>query len=85
MTIVHVPKLGLATLAKIISLASACALANLGMKEADLPSLVSFTPSHVTLNKLVIELGVNVVLLISKDVQSNILSLIFDKGENKGP
>ena len=61
MAIAHAPKLGLATLAKIISLASAGTLANLGVKESDLQSLISLTPSHTTLNKLIIELGVDVV------------------------
>ena len=85
MDIVHAPKLGMATLAKIISLASVGTLTNLGVKEADLPSLASLTPSTATLNTLVIELGVGVVLLISKDIQNESLSLICDKGENKGP
>ena len=85
MAVVHAPKLGLATLAKIISLASAGTLANLGVSPTYLPSLASLTPSPATLNKLVIELGVDVVLLISNDIKQKKLSLICDKGENKGP
>mmetsp|Transcript_46171 Transcript_46171/g.55586 ORF Transcript_46171/g.55586 Transcript_46171/m.55586 type:complete len:118 (-) Transcript_46171:1094-1447(-) len=85
MVILHAPKLGLATLVRIIFLTSVGTLDNLGVKEGGIPSLASLTPSPATLNTLVIELGVDVVLLISKDIQNKSLSLICDEGENKGP
>jgi len=69
MAVVHAPKLGLATLAKIVSLASAGTLANLGVSPIYLPSLASLTPCPDTLNTLVVELGVDVVLIISNDIQ----------------
>jgi len=83
--VVYAPKLGLLTLAKIISIASAGTLANLGVSPTYLPSLSSLTPYPATLNTLVVELGVDVVLLISNDIKDKQLSLICDKGENKGP
>ena len=83
MAVVHVPRLGLATLAKIISLASAGTLANLGVSSEYLPSLAFFTPSPATLNILVTELGVDIVLLVSNDIKQKKLSLICDKGVEK--
>ena len=83
MAAVHAPKLGVESLAKIISLVSAGTLANLGVLSSDLPSLASLTPSPATLNKFVVELGVDVVLLISNDIKDKKLSLICDKGEGK--
>ena len=68
MTVVHAPKLGLAALAKIISLASAGTLGNLGVSPIHLPSLASLTPSPATLSTLVVDLGVDVVLLISNGI-----------------
>ena len=83
--VVLAPRIGLATLAKIFSLASAGTLASLGLLQEYLPSLALLTPSPVTLKSLVVELGVDVVLLISNDVKDKELSLICDKGEDKGP
>ena len=83
MAVVHVPRLGLATLAKIISLASAGTLANLGVSSEYLPSLAFFTPSPTTLNILVTELGVDIILLVSNDIKQKKLSLICDKGVEK--
>ena len=83
--VVLAPRIGLGTLAKIFSLASAGTLANLGLSQEYLPSLALLTPSPATLKSLVIELGVDVVLLISNDVKDKELSLICDKGEDKGP
>ena len=85
MAAVHAPKLGLETLSKIMALVSAATLANFGVAADDLPSLASLTPSTATLNHLVVELGVDMVLLISNDIRDKQLSLICDKGESKGP
>jgi len=85
MAAVHAPKIGMVTLAKIFSLACAANLIDLGVSEDNLPSLASITPSATTLNRLVVELGVDMVLLISDAIKDKKLSLICDKGENKGP
>ena len=82
---VHAPKLGVDTLAMIIFIASTDTLANLGVIPSYLPAILQLTPSPATLNKLVIELGVDIVLLISKEIEDMKLSLICDKGESKGP
>ena len=55
---IHTPKLGVDTLAKIICISSAGTLANLGVSPSYLPALSQLIPSPATLNKLVIELGV---------------------------
>ena len=83
MDVVHASRLGLASLAKIISLASAGTLANLGVSSEYLTSLILFTLSPVTLNIHVTELGVDIVLLMSNDIKQKKLSLICDKGEEK--
>lgn len=70
---VHAPKLGLATQAKIISLASADTLENVGVRPISLPSLASLAQSPATLNTLVVELGVDAVLLISNDIKEKLL------------
>ena len=81
---VHAPKLGVDILVKIVCIASAGTLANLGVNPSYLPALLQLTPSPATLNKLVIELGVDIMLLVSKEKKDMKLSLICDKVESKG-
>lgn len=83
MTSVHAPKLGVDTLAKNMYVASAGTFENLGVSLSYLPALSYVTLSSATINKLVIELGVDIVVLISKDIQETKLSLICDKGDGK--
>ena len=59
-------KLGVYTLSKNMCIASAGTFANLGGRPLYLPALLRLTPSPAILNKLVIELGVDIVLLVSK-------------------
>lgn len=83
MAAVHCPKLGLETLSKILSLVSAGILSTLGVSTDEFPSLASLTPPPATLNKLVIGLGTDTVLLISNDITDKKSSLICDRGESK--
>ena len=84
MAAVHCPKLGFETLSKIVSFTKTGILSTLGVSAGDLQSLVSLTPSPTILKKLLIELGTDVVLLIINNIKGKRLSLICDKGENKG-
>ena len=69
MVVVHAPKLGLATLEKIISLSSTDTFANLGLSPIYLPSLSFITLSPAMLSTLVVKLGVDTFLLISNDIK----------------
>ena len=80
MAMVHTHKLGLIILAKIIPLTITGTLENLGVSPSYLISLACITPFPATLNNLVVELGVDIVLLISNDIKDNKLSFICDKG-----
>ena len=83
MAAVYAPKLGVDTLAKTMCIASAGTLANLGVSSSYLSALSQVTPPPATTNKLVIELDVDIVVLISKEIQDKNLSLICDKGDGK--
>jgi len=85
MAAIHAPKLGVDTLAKIVCIASAGTFENLEVGPSYLPALLQVTPSPATLNKRVIELGVNIMLLIGKEIEDMKLSRICEKGESKGP
>ena len=85
MAAVHCPKLGFETLSKIVSFTRTGIISTLGVRTGDLQSLVSLTQSPTILKKLLIELGTDVVLLIINNIKGKRLSLICDKGENKGP
>ena len=83
MAMVHAPRLGVGTMAKIISLASAGTLANLGVSSSYLPSIANMTPCASTLRTSIVQLGVDIVLLISRDIRRKQLTLICDKGDDK--
>ena len=79
MAVVHAPKIGLDTLAKIICLTSDGTLYNFGVSSSILPALSHMSPSSATLNELVIKLGVDIAVLISKDTQEKSCHLYMMK------
>ena len=83
MAAVYASKLGVDTLETIVCIASAGTLANLGVSSSYLPALSQVTPSPATINKLVIELGLDIVVLISKDIQHKSCNLYVTKETGK--
>ena len=71
MAMVHAPRLVVDKMTKLISLDSACTLANLGVSPAYLPSIAIINPCASTLGAYIVQLGVNIVLLISCDIRMN--------------
>ena len=73
----------LESMAKIIALYSAGTLANLDIDEAYLPHIPLLTLATNTLKTFLCELGVDVILLIGKEIQNKGLALLCDKGKDK--
>ena len=83
MEMIHAPKVGLESMAKIITLACAGTLANLGIYEVYLPHIPLLTPSADTLKNFIFELGVDVILLTGEEIKNKGLALLCDKDEDK--
>ena len=83
MTMVHTPNIGLESMAKMIALASAGTLANLGLDEAYLTRIPLLIPSTNTLKTFLFELGFDGILLTSDEIKNKGLSLVCDKGKDK--
>mmetsp|Transcript_15051 Transcript_15051/g.14524 ORF Transcript_15051/g.14524 Transcript_15051/m.14524 type:complete len:87 (+) Transcript_15051:100-360(+) len=58
--------------------------ANLGFLEGDLECITKMCPSASTLKSFMIDLAVDCVILMSKEMSNKKLSLMCDKGEESG-
>ena len=58
--------------------------ANMGFSESELECIAKLSPSASTLKSLMIDLAVDSVLLMSKEMENKELSLMCDKGEESG-
>ena len=58
--------------------------ANMGFSESELECIAKLSPSASTLKSLMIDLAVDSVLLMSKEIENKVLSLMCDKREESG-
>lgn len=80
----HTTKVGCMTLEKVIALSNAAFLANIGCPKYMVFNAVELSPLALTLKKLMLQLDTDIVLLPSHKIRNKKLSLMADKGEDKG-
>lgn len=83
MSVAHATKIGGNTLEKIYPFHNGI-FANMGYLECELGSIAKLGQSASTLKSLIVDLVVDCVTLMSKEIKGKYLSLMCDKGQDNG-